>query len=302
MSRRQKPHLRCPGLPDAPQPLHLRPAAAHRDADAGGADRPPAGGGQADEHGPRRRALPAVQHRRLPGPGAAGRGRRVGRTMLSARRPDWPAAVAAAAAGVQPLVLYPHPSATPLEDWRGRTEPVALVVPDGTWAQATRIHARFAARAGDLPCVSLPASRSGKRLRTGRSPHQMATLEAVALALGILEGPEVEAALLRVYRIMTERTLWTNGRIATADVTGGIPAGHPQARPAVPARALPRLHAPVDSRAMSRVRPVALDRRGAVLHVRRRVHEAVERLRAAWGRAPRRWRCSWRARSRRRSR
>ena len=140
--------------------------------------------------------------------------------------PDWPAAVAAAAAGAQPLVLYPHPSATPLEEWRGRTEAaVALVVPDGTWAQATRIHARFAARAGDLPCVSLPASRSGKRLRTGRSPHQMATLEALAVALGILEGPEVEAALLRVYRIMTERTLWTNGRIATADVTGGIPAG-----------------------------------------------------------------------------
>ena len=139
--------------------------------------------------------------------------------------PDWPAAVAAAAAGAQPLVLYPHPSATPLEAWRSRTEAVALVVPDGTWAQATRIHARVAARAGDPPCVSLPASRTGKRLRAARSPHQMATLEAVALALGILEGPEVEAALLRVFRIMTERTLWTNGRIATADVTGGIPPG-----------------------------------------------------------------------------
>ena len=24
---------------------------------------------------------------------------------------------------------------------------------------------------------------------------------------------------------MTERTLWSNGRLATADVTGGIPAG-----------------------------------------------------------------------------
>jgi DTW domain-containing protein YfiP len=122
-------------------------------------------------------------------------------------------------------VLYPHPSATPLEDWRGRVGPVALVVPDGTWAQATRIHARLGALAGAFPCVSLPGSGAAKRLRTARSPHQMATLEAVALALGILEGPEVQAALLRVYRIMTERTLWTNGRIATADVTGGIPAG-----------------------------------------------------------------------------
>jgi DTW domain-containing protein YfiP len=138
---------------------------------------------------------------------------------------DWPAAAAAAAVGAQPLVLYPHPTATPLADWRGGAEPVALIVPDGTWSQATRMHAYLASRAGDMPCVSLPGSGGGKRLRTGRSPHQMATLEAVALALGILEGPEVEAALLRLYRIMTERTLWTNGRIATADVTGGIPPG-----------------------------------------------------------------------------
>jgi hypothetical protein len=30
---------------------------------------------------------------------------------------------------------------------------------------------------------------------------------------------------MRVYRIMTERTLWTNGRVSTTGVTGGIPAG-----------------------------------------------------------------------------
>ena len=157
--------------------------------------------------------------------GRAPEGAVPGETHRAGAPPDWSAAVAAAAAGAQPLVLYPHPSATPLEDWRGRAGPVALIVPDGTWAQATRIHARLGALAGAFPCVSLPGSGTGKRLRTARSPHQMATLEAVALALGILEGPEVEAALLRLYRIMTERTLWTNGRIATADVTGGIPPG-----------------------------------------------------------------------------
>ena len=62
-------------------------------------------------------------------------------------------------------------------------------------------------------------------MRNGSTPQQLATLEAVARALGILDGPEVESALLRIYRIMTERTLWSNGRLATADVTGGIPAG-----------------------------------------------------------------------------
>jgi DTW domain-containing protein YfiP len=62
-------------------------------------------------------------------------------------------------------------------------------------------------------------------MRTPTAPHRLATLEAVARALGILEGSEVESALLRVYRIMTERTLWSNGRVSTADVTGGIPPG-----------------------------------------------------------------------------
>jgi hypothetical protein len=45
------------------------------------------------------------------------------------------------------------------------------------------------------------------------------------MALGILEGADVEAALLHVYRILTERRLWTNGRVAASDVTGGIPPG-----------------------------------------------------------------------------
>jgi len=139
--------------------------------------------------------------------------------------PDPFAAVAADTAGAQRLMLFPHPSATPLERWRGRSEPVVLVVPDGTWPQAIRMHTRLVARAGDIPCVSLPSSVDGRRLRAAALPHRLATLEAVALALGILEGPEVEAALLRVYRIMTERTMWTNGRIAAADVTGGIPDG-----------------------------------------------------------------------------
>jgi DTW domain-containing protein YfiP len=77
-----------------------------------------------------------------------------------------------------------------------------------------------------MPCVSLPQSDSSAgRMRTPPEPGHMATLEAVALALGILEGSAIADALMRVYRIMTERTLWTNGRITAAEVTGGIPAG-----------------------------------------------------------------------------
>ncbi len=123
------------------------------------------------------------------------------------------------------LLLYPHISATPLSAWRGTTKPITLIVPDGTWPQAVRTCRRLRARA-ELPCVSLPAPAVAvDRLRDSARPDRLATLEAIALALGVLEGPAVRDALMRVYRIMAERTLWTNGRVSTADVTGGIPAG-----------------------------------------------------------------------------
>ena len=73
--------------------------------------------------------------------------------------------------------------------------------------------------------MSLPAAPAQKRLRGAHLPQRLATLEAVASALGILEGPDVERALLRVYRIMTDRTLWSNGRVTADEVTGGIPPG-----------------------------------------------------------------------------
>jgi DTW domain-containing protein len=132
---------------------------------------------------------------------------------------------AALAGDVEPVLLFPDPSATPLSTWPVTERPALLVVPDGTWAQAARTRRRVGALA-QLPCVSLPETAPAvDRLRAPPRPGRLATLEAIAGALGILEGPAVAGALMRVYRIMTERTLWTNGRLATAEVTGGIPAG-----------------------------------------------------------------------------
>jgi DTW domain-containing protein YfiP len=124
-----------------------------------------------------------------------------------------------------PLLLFPHSSATPLDAWRGSGKPITLLVPDGTWPQTVRTCRRLRAL-GDIPCVSLPAPGAAvDRLRDSARADRLATLEAVALALGVLEGPTVRDALMRVYRIMTERTLWTNGRVSASGVTGGIPAG-----------------------------------------------------------------------------
>jgi len=133
--------------------------------------------------------------------------------------------------GSRPLILYPHDGATPIETFRGSAAPLTLIVPDGTWRQAARTRARLAQRFGGeaaLPCVTVSPTSSPavrRRLRTGARPERLATLEALALALGVLEGPAVEASLLHVFRVMTERTLWTNGRVDAAAVTGGIPSG-----------------------------------------------------------------------------
>ena len=126
--------------------------------------------------------------------------------------------------------LFPHPSAaTPLEEWRAGDVPVTLIVPDGTGSQAARARSRLGGVLA-LPCVTLPATEAARldeapvgRLRAPTRPGRLATLEAVALALGVLEGLEVEAALMRVFRVMTDRTLWTNGRLAREAVTGGVP-------------------------------------------------------------------------------
>jgi DTW domain-containing protein YfiP len=148
-----------------------------------------------------------------------------GRAPVGAVTGTLEAALQSDAADAESVLLFPHPSATPLTARPPGGKPLTLVVPDGTWPQAAKARGRVRALAR-MPCVSLPeAAAPVDRLRSSPGPGRLATLEAIAAALGILEGPAVGAALMRVYRIMTERTLWTNGRLAADQVTGGIPAG-----------------------------------------------------------------------------
>lgn len=101
--------------------------------------------------------------------------------------------------------------------------PVTLIVPDGTWRAARRMAARDPALAG-LERVHLPSGPPSRyRLRSHPDRRCLATFEAVARALGILEGPEVEQQLERVFRLFVERTLFSRGRLRAAEVTGGLP-------------------------------------------------------------------------------
>lgn len=127
----------------------------------------------------------------------------------------------------QPLLLFPAADAIPLARFATSARPVTLIVPDGTWRQASKVRRRIP-WLRDVPCVSIdPDAPTAYRLRHETRPHGLATMEAIARAFGILEreGASVRSALEGVLRLMVERTLWARGQIPTALVSGGLPAG-----------------------------------------------------------------------------
>ena len=130
------------------------------------------------------------------------------------------------AAAARPLLLFPHADALPLDDrWRDDPTPVTLIVPDGTWSQATRTRKRLKGL-DQIPCVALTGELlSGYRLRQAPRAGQLSTMEAIAHALGVLEGEATREALLRTHRLAVERTLFSKGRLAGDQVWGGLPPG-----------------------------------------------------------------------------
>ncbi len=125
-----------------------------------------------------------------------------------------------------PLVLFPAPGAIPITQYAGSERPITLIVPDGSWPQAKALKERPPLR--NHPCVTLPLlGPSEYRLRAEPQVDGLATLEAIARALAILEGSRgevIQRAMLDVFRAMVERTLWFRGKLHEREVTGGIPA------------------------------------------------------------------------------
>jgi DTW domain-containing protein YfiP len=123
------------------------------------------------------------------------------------------------------LFLFPCPESVELsrELLEADGRPVTLVVPDGNWRQAGKTNRRekglLAVQRVHLP----PGPPSRYRLRSHRDPRKICTLEAVARALEIVEGPEVQARLERLLEVMVERTLWSRGKLPGDQVSGGIP-------------------------------------------------------------------------------
>lgn len=109
------------------------------------------------------------------------------------------------------LVLFPSENARVLtpelvaEDPR----PVTLAVPDGTWAQARRAVRREPILEQAEHVITPPGPPSRYKLRKEHEEHGLATLEAIARAFGILESPEAQAELERIFDLMVDRTMLT---------------------------------------------------------------------------------------------
>lgn len=118
------------------------------------------------------------------------------------------------------VLLFPAAGARTLTAADG---PVDLVVVDGTWKQAKKMRGRSPALQA-LPAVTLPTTTTTTwRLRNETREHGLSTFEAIAVALGIVEGDDVRDALLALFRTWVDRTLWLRGVLRDHEVSGGIP-------------------------------------------------------------------------------
>ncbi len=113
------------------------------------------------------------------------------------------------------VLLYPSATSTeltrPVND-----KPLHILVPDGNWRQASKVAQRHP-ELSNVPRVHLhrPQEASTARLgslRVEHMQHGMATLEAIAYALEIVEGDLVGQALLNLYHAKLSATLEGRGQ------------------------------------------------------------------------------------------
>ncbi len=113
--------------------------------------------------------------------------------------------------GRRVLALFPAEDAVCLSEALERADdrPITLIVPDGSWRQASKALRRIPGLE-EAERVTLPAGPP-TRYRLRREPKQggLATFEAIARALGILESPAVQAQLEAFFERMVEATLAT---------------------------------------------------------------------------------------------
>jgi len=111
------------------------------------------------------------------------------------------------------FLFYPSQDAVELTRELAMQErtPIQLIVPDGTWRQARKIHTRHH-ELKDVQRVKISAPNNPAfQLRAQSRPEGMATLRAIAHGLAVIEGDWAGAQLMKLYHAKIERTLKGRG-------------------------------------------------------------------------------------------
>ncbi len=125
----------------------------------------------------------------------------------------------------QPLLLYPSEDSQVLstEFLMQFDRPISLIVPDGNWRQAGKMHKREQLLK-EVPRVRLESHFDSKYLlRREHRREGMCTLEAIARAFGILENLEVQQELEKVFLKMNYRVYWSRGKMPLDEAKPYLP-------------------------------------------------------------------------------
>jgi DTW domain-containing protein YfiP len=109
----------------------------------------------------------------------------------------------------QPLYLFPSEGAIPLtlEYTSQFDKPINLIVPDGTWRQAKKVHTREPLLS-NIPVVKICSTqKSIYPLRRQKYEYGLCTHEAVAYALEIIESVKIKDTLIENLNYMVEAHL-----------------------------------------------------------------------------------------------
>jgi DTW domain-containing protein len=115
------------------------------------------------------------------------------------------------------LLFFPAESAQELtpEFLAEDPRPIQLIVPDGNWRQASKVHTRYP-ELSHIPRVMIKTpNRSERHLRAETTPEGMATLQAIAEAVKVIEGEKAYQPLIGLYQAKLNATLAGRGILKT---------------------------------------------------------------------------------------
>lgn len=118
------------------------------------------------------------------------------------------------------LFLYPHEDAIELNETflTNYPGPYHLIVPDGNWHQARKVRQREDSFK-NIMAVKLPQGITTEyKLRKAPHPEWVCTYEAIAHALGVLEGNEVKERLLTFFRLWVRTAIFNRTKDENASL------------------------------------------------------------------------------------